>query len=69
MYPQAPNTLPRKDWIFTQNDKVQIRISVQSKEKLVKDLEKAMSAYEHLISRIDSMAEVHFIPSLGAIDG
>ena len=26
-----------------------------------------MSAYEHLISSIDSMAEVHHIPSLGAL--
>ena len=61
------DTLPRKDWIFTQNDKVQIRMKVQSKEKLVKDLEKVMSAYEHLISGIDSMAEVHHNPSLGAL--
>ena len=28
-----------------------------------------MSAYEHLISGIDSIAEVHRIPSLGALDG
>ena len=26
-----------------------------------------MSTYEHLISGIDSMAEVHHIPSLGAL--
>ena len=26
-----------------------------------------MSAYEHLISGVDSMAEVHDIPSLGAL--
>ena len=67
MYPQALDTFPRKDWIDTQNEKVQIRINVQSKEKLIKDLEKVMFAYEHLISGIDSMAEVHHIPSLGAL--
>ena len=68
MYLQAPNTLPRKDWICTQNDKFQIWMKVQSKDKLVKDLEKVMFAYEHLISDIDSMDEVHHIPSLGALD-
>ena len=67
MYQQALDTLPRKYWIGTQNHKVQIRIKVQSKEKLIKDLEKLMSTYEHLISAIDSMAEVHHIPSLGAL--
>ena len=66
-YPQAPDTLPRKDWIHTQNDKVQIRMKVQSKEKLLKDLEKVMIAYEHLISGIDSMDELHHTPSLGTL--
>ena len=66
-YLQAPDTLPKKNWIHTQNDKVQIRMKVQSKEKLFKDLEKVMTAYEILISGIDSMAELHHIPSLGAL--
>lgn len=65
IYPQAPDTLPRKDWVCTQNDKVQIQMKIQSKDKLVKDLEKVMSSYEHLISGIDSMEETHHIPSLG----
>ena len=42
-------------------------MNVQSKEKLIKDLEKVMSAYENLISGIDLMAEVHHIASLGAL--
>ena len=67
-YLQAPDTLPRKDWICTQNDKVQIRMKIQSKDKLVKDVEKMMFSYEHLIIGIDSMVEVHHIPSLGALD-
>ena len=40
-------------------------MKVQSKEKLLKDLKKVMTAYEHLISDIDSMVELHHIPSLG----
>ena len=67
IYLQAPETLPRKDWIHIQNDKVQIRMKVQSKEKLFKDLEKVMTAYEHLISGIDSVAEPHHIPPLGTL--
>ena len=66
-YPQAPETFPKKYWIHTQNDKVQIRIKVQSKEKLFKYLEKVMTAYENLISDIDSMAELHHIPSLSTL--
>ena len=42
-------------------------MKVQSKEKLIKDLEKVMSAYEHFISGIDLMLEVHHIPSIGAL--
>lgn len=42
-------------------------MKVQSKEKLFKDLEKVMTAYEHLISGIDSMAELHHIPSIGTL--
>lgn len=68
IYPQAPDTLPRKDWDCTQNDKVQIQMKMQSKDKLVKDLEKVMSSYEHLISRINSMDETHFILSPGTLD-
>ena len=64
-YPQAPETFPKKDWICTQNNKVQICTKVQSKEKLFKDLEKVMTAYENLISGIDLMVELHHIPSLG----
>ena len=66
-YPQAPDAFPRKDWIHIQNNKVQIRMKVQSKEKLFKDLEKVMTAYKHFISGIDSMAELHHIPSLGTL--
>ena len=32
------------------------------------DLDKVMSAYEHLISGIDLMHILHHIPSLGALD-
>ena len=42
-------------------------MKVQSKEKLFKDLEKVMTAYEHLISDIDSMVELHHIHSLGTL--
>ena len=66
-YPQALEKLPKKDWIHTQDAKVQICIKMQSKEKLSKDLEKVMAAYENLISGIDSMHELHHIPSLGAL--
>lgn len=67
-YPQAPEHLPKKDWIHTQDAKVQIRMKMQSKDKLSKDLDKVMAAYEHLISGIDSMHTLHHIPSLGALD-
>ena len=67
-YPQAPEHLPKKDWIHTQDAKVQIRMKMQSKDKLSKDLDKVMAAYEHLISGIDSMHILHHIPSLGALD-
>ena len=67
-YPQAPEHLARKDWIHTQDAKVQIRMKMQSKDKLSKDLDKVMSAYEHLISGIDSMHTLHHIPLLGALD-
>ena len=66
-YPQDPTTFPRRDWIATQNEKVQFRMKVQSKENLIKDMEKVMLPCEHFISGIDSMAEVHHIPSLGAL--
>ena len=67
-YPQAPDTLPKKDWICTQNDKVHILMKVHSMDKLVKDVENVMFAYWHLISGNHSMVEVHPIPSLGAFD-
>ena len=66
-YPQAPKNFPRKGWIHTQNEKVQICMKVQSKEKLFKDLETVMTTYENLISGIDSMTEMHHIPSLGTL--
>ena len=66
-YPQAQDTFPRKDWIRTQNNKVKIIMKVQSKENLFKDLEKVVTSYEHLISGIESMAELHHIPSLGTL--
>ena len=43
-------------------------MKIQSKDKLVKDVERVMYSYEHLINGIDSMAEIHHIPSLGALD-
>ena len=42
-------------------------MKVQSKEKLFKDLEKVMTAYENLINDIESMAELHHIRSLGTL--
>lgn len=47
---------------------VQIWIKMQSKDKLSKDLDKVMAAYEHLISDIDSMHTLHHIPSLGELN-
>ena len=41
---------------------------MQTKDKLSKDLDKVMAAYEHLISGIDLMHILHHIPSLGALD-
>ena len=67
-YQQAPEHVPRKDWSHTQETKVQIRMSMQSKDKLSKDLDKVVSAYNHLISGIDSMNALHHIPSLGALN-
>ena len=67
-YPQAPEHFPKKDWIHTHDAKVQIRMKMQSKDKLSKDLDKVMAAYEHLINDIDSMHILHHIPSLGALD-
>ena len=43
-------------------------MKTQSKDKLSKDLDKVISAYEHLINGIDSMHTLHQIPSLGALD-
>ena len=67
-YPQAPENLPKRDWIHTQDAKVQLRMVMQSGDKLSKDLDKVMSSYNHLISGIDSMHTLHHIPSLGALD-
>ena len=67
-YQQAPEHVPRKDWSHTQEAKVQIRMNMQSKDKLAKDLDKVMSAYHHLINGIDSMNALHHIPSLGALN-
>ena len=67
-YPQAPENLPKKHWIHTQDAKVHIRIKIKSKDKLSKDLDKVMATYEHLISAIDSMHTLHNIPSLGALN-
>ena len=41
---------------------------MQSKDKLSKYLDKVVSAYNHLISGIDSMNALHHIPSLGALN-
>ena len=41
---------------------------MQSKDKMAKDLDKVVSAYNHLISGIDSMNALHHIPPLGALD-
>ena len=43
-------------------------MKIQSKDKLTKDLDKVVFAYNHLISGIDSMNALHHIPSLGALD-
>ena len=67
-YPQAPEHFPKKDWIHTQDAKVQIHMKMQSKDKLSKDLDKVMSSYDHLISGIDLMHTLHHIPTLGALD-
>ena len=67
-YPQAPKHFPKKDWIHMQDAKVQIRMKMQSKDKLSKDLDKVMAAYKHIISDIDSMHILHHIPLLGALD-
>ena len=67
-YPQVPEHLPKKDQIHTQDAKFQIRMKMQSKDKLSKDLEKVMSSYDHLISGIDQIHTLHHIPSLGALD-
>ena len=42
--PQVPEHFPKKDWIHTQDAKVQIRMKMQSKDKLSKDLDKVMSS-------------------------
>ena len=39
-------------------------MKLQSRDELAKDVDKVMTAYEHLISGIKSMAEVHHIPSM-----
>ena len=67
-YPQAPENFLKRDWIHTQDVKVQLRMAIQSKDKLSKDLDKVMSSYNHLISGIDSMHTLHHIPSLGALE-
>ena len=67
-YRQAPENFPKRDWMHTQDVKVQLHMAIQSKDKLSKDLDKVMSSYNHLISGIDSMHTLHHIPSLGALD-
>ena len=49
-YSEAPNTLPKKDLITTKNDKVQLRMRIQSRDKLAKDVDKFISSYNHLLS-------------------
>ena len=66
-YTQALDTLPKRGWLDTQNDKAQMRVEIQTKEKLAKDLERVMNSYGHLNSGMESMIAVHQLPPVGPL--
>jgi len=66
-HPKAPVVVPKKDWIALQNTRVQLRIKVQSREKLAKDAERALASYRQLFSSLESVIQLHGSPSIGEI--
>lgn len=66
-YPEAPIVVPKKAWIAMQNTRVQLRIKVQSREKLVKDAERVLASYMKLFSNLESVIQLHGSPSIGKI--
>lgn len=56
--------VPYKDWITMKNRKVQLFIKIQSKKKLDKDVERVSTSYRHLFSGVESMIQLHGVPSI-----
>jgi len=66
-YLGAPVVVLKKDWITMQNSKVQLCIKIHSKEKLAKYVDRALGSYKHLFNGLESMIEVHGVPSIGEV--
>jgi len=66
-YPGAPMMVPKKDWIPMQNTKVQLRIKIQSKENLMKDVDTVFISYRQLLSDLESIIQIHGVPSKGEV--
>jgi len=47
--------------------KVQLRIKVQSKDKLAKDVERVLASYKHLFSSLESIIQLHGMPAIGKV--
>lgn len=63
-YSGAPIVVPKKDWITIQNAKVQLRINIQSRDKLTKDVDWVLASYRYLFSSLESMIQIHLVPSI-----
>ena len=50
-----------------QNTRVQLRIKVQSREKLAKDAERVLASYRQLFSNLELVIQLYGPPSIGEI--
>ena len=63
-YPRAPTVFPKKDWITTQNAKVQLCVKIQSKQKLGNDVDRVLASYKHMFNGLESTIQIHGVPSI-----
>lgn len=66
-YLDAPEILLRKDLTIAKDIKVVVRIKVHSHDKLTKDVDKVLASYKHLLSGLESLIQVHKVPSIGSL--
>lgn len=64
-YIGALETIPTKYWITAQNDKADIKVNIQSWDKLRRDVDRSLASYKHLLSVLEYVIEVHRVPPSG----